>query len=424
MKGVNHRAMNENNKYQILRALVILGPCSRSQLCEYTGLSKMTISNLVGEYIRQGVVEESVKLETSKGRKAVLIRLVLDSLLTLGILVMRDNTEIGIINLNGEVIRSEHFEIRPGDTVEDFLETLIYLCSKFVNSEWHDRIWGIGVSAMGPLDSQRGIILEPPDFHNLKNIPIVESLYKAFKIPTYLELEIQVAAMSEIYYGNKKGFVNFLYVSMDNWIGGCAVINRMVYRGSSGLAGHMGGVIVDREAMKEGQSLSGCLQGYASILALTTWARENGVDPNITWNHITTAARHGEAFARSVIDRLVRYLEMAIINAIALLDIQCVYLTGPMLHGEDLFIKRLEESVNRHIFAPDSRYVEILAARYSNRNAQLVGVAPLIMERNFGLEQIVVQIPQDHGRNSNTSQFQNPVSFATASCYKSFLYRV
>jgi predicted NBD/HSP70 family sugar kinase len=299
---------------------------------------------------------------------------------------MRDYTEIGIVNLSGGILRSEQFEIHSGDTVEDFLETLVHICSKFINSEWHERIWGIGVSAMGPLDSPKGIILEPPGFHGLKNIPIVETLHRAFGIPAYLELEIHVAAMSEIYYGNKKDYANFLYVSMDNWIGGCTVINRTVYRGSSSLAGLIGGVVVDRDAMNEDQALSGCLQSYASILALTTWARENGPDPNITWNHIITAARRGESFACVVIDRLLRYLETAIISAVALLDIQCVYLTGPILHGEDLFIKRLEESVNRLMFAPHRRYVEILAARYSNRNAELIGVTPLIMERNFGRE--------------------------------------
>jgi DNA-binding MarR family transcriptional regulator len=68
MKGVNHQEMNKNNKYLILRALSVLESCSRSQLCEYTGLSKMTISNLTGEYIRRGIVEESGKLETGEGR--------------------------------------------------------------------------------------------------------------------------------------------------------------------------------------------------------------------------------------------------------------------------------------------------------------------------------------------------------------------
>ena len=386
MKGVNHHAMNENNKYLILRALSVLGPCSRSRLCEYTGLSKMTISNLAGEYIRQGVVEESGKVENAAGRKSVLLRLVPDSLLALGVLIERGYTEIGIVNLSGGILRSERFEINPGETVEDFLEILRHICSKLIHSEWHDRIWGIGVSAMGPLDSQRGIILEPPGFHGYKNIPVVQTLYTTFGIPVWLEMGTYVAAMSELYYGNKKAYANFLYVSVDNWIGGCAVINRTVYPGTSDLAGLMGGVVVDREAMRGEEPLSGCLQNYASILALTEWARENGPDPAITWHHIITAARRGEAFACAVMDRLARYLETAIISAVALLDIQCVYLSGPVLLAEDLIVKRLEESVNRLMFAPDRRYVEILAARYSNSNAQLAGVTPLILERRFGRE--------------------------------------
>ncbi|MDR0720660.1 MAG: ROK family protein, partial [Treponema sp.] len=228
-----------------------------------------------------------------------------------------------------------------------------------------------------------GVIQEPPDFHGFKNIHIVEILYKSFGIPVYLELGAHVGAMSELFYGNKKGYDNFLYISVDNWIGGCSVSNRTVYQGSNGLAGHMGGVVLERDAMDEKRCLSGCLQDYASITAITKWAQENGTDPNITWNRIVTEARHGESFARKVIERLVWYLGTAFINAVALLDIQCIYISGPILQGEDLIIPALEETVNRLMFAPEVRRVDVLAAKYSNNNAQIIGAAPLVLERRF-----------------------------------------
>jgi predicted NBD/HSP70 family sugar kinase len=147
----------------------------------------------------------------------------------------------------------------------------------------------------------------------------------------------------------------------------------------------MGGVVAEREAMDETRPMSGCLQEYASVLALTRWARENGPDPNITWNRIVTGARRGEPFPCRVIDRLVRYLETALINAVALLDIQCVYISGLLLLGEDLILKRLEESVNRLMFAPDTRRVDVLAATYS-KDAEIIGITPLVTERHFERE--------------------------------------
>lgn len=385
MKGVNHHSMNENNKYLILRAISLYGPCSRTRLCEYTNLSKMTITNIVNEYLRQGVVEESGKAATSAGRKADLLRIVPDSLLALGIFVDRGYTEIGVVNLNGSVLRSERFEMSPAESADDFLDILLHLSSKYMAGEWKDRIWGIGISVPGPLDAERGIILEPPEFHNLKNIPIVDILYKAFGIPAYLELGLHVAALSELYYGNKREYGNFLYVSASDWIGGCVVSDRKVYQGASGLAGLMGGVVVERDDMDEKVPMSGCLQDYASLLALTRWARENGPDPDITWNKIVTRARRGEPFASKVIDRLVYYLEIALINAVAFLDIQCVYVSGSILLGEDLILERLEESVNRLMFAPSTRHVAVLAAKYAN-DAEIIGITALVTERHFERE--------------------------------------
>jgi hypothetical protein len=218
--------MNENNKYLILRAISIYGPCSRTQLCEYTQLSKMTITNLVNEYIAQGVAEESGKIETAAGRKAGLLRIIPDSLLALGVFIERGFVEIGMVNLNGGILRSERFETSPDETVDEFLDTLLHACSKFITAEWKDRIWGIGISAMGPLDAEKGVILEPPGSYGLKNIPIAELLYKAFGVPAYLELGVHVAALSELYYGNKKKYEHFLYITVNNWIGGCVVNDR------------------------------------------------------------------------------------------------------------------------------------------------------------------------------------------------------
>jgi predicted NBD/HSP70 family sugar kinase len=377
--------MNENNKYLILRTISMHGPCSRAWLCEYTRLSKMTITNIVSEYLRQGVVEESGKAVTVVGRKADLLRIVPDSLLSLGIFVNRGYTEIGVVNLNGSILRSERFEVSPSESVDDFLDILLYLSSKYMTGEWKGRIWGIGISAAGPLDAERGVILEPPGFHGLKNIPIVDVLYKAFGIPAYLELGVHVAALSELYYGNKEGYENFLYMSVSNWIGGCVVSDKKVYQGASGLAGLMGGVVVERDAMDENIPMSGCLQDYASLLALVHWAREKGSDPDITWNNIVTRARRGDIFACKIIDRLIRYLEIALINAVAFLDIQCVYISGSVLLGEDLILGRLDASINRLIFAPSTRRVAVLAAKYAN-DAEIIGITALVTERHFERE--------------------------------------
>jgi predicted NBD/HSP70 family sugar kinase len=382
VKGVNHHSMNENNRYMILRAVSIYGPLSRAQLCDYTQLSKMTITNLVNEYIRQGVMEESGKIGTAAGRRADLLRIVPDSLLTLGVFIERGYAEIGIVNLNGSILKSERFEISPRETADNFLDTLLHICTKLVNDEWKDRIWGIGISAPGPLDPERGIILEPPGgFRGLINVPIGEVLYRAFDIPTYLELGTHVGALSELYYGNRKGYTNFLYITLNEWIGGCVVSDQKVWQGASGLAGLMGGMVVDRDALGQ-KPMSGCLQEYASISALIRWARENGSDADITWNEIVSKARHGDACACMVIDRLVMFFEASLVSAVALLDIQCIYISGSALLGEDLIIPRLQESVNRLMFAPDTRSVEVLAAKYPI-NAELIGVTALVMERRF-----------------------------------------
>ena len=60
--GVNNKLLKQKNRGLLLK-LIATGECSsRIELAQKTGLAKMTVSNIVSEFIESGILEEREKL--------------------------------------------------------------------------------------------------------------------------------------------------------------------------------------------------------------------------------------------------------------------------------------------------------------------------------------------------------------------------
>ena len=61
--GVNNKLLKQKNRGLLLK-LIATGECSsRIELAQKTGLAKMTVSNIVSEFIESGILEEREKLQ-------------------------------------------------------------------------------------------------------------------------------------------------------------------------------------------------------------------------------------------------------------------------------------------------------------------------------------------------------------------------
>ena len=69
----------------------------------------------------------------------------------------------------------------------------------------------IGISCGGPLDSNQGLILSPPNLPGWDRIPIVDIVQKAFGIPALLRNDADACALAEWKYGAGRGCMNMVF---------------------------------------------------------------------------------------------------------------------------------------------------------------------------------------------------------------------
>ena len=77
----------------------------------------------------------------------------------------------------------------------------------------------IGISCGGPLDSEKGIIMSPPNLPDWDNVHITEILSERFGIPAYLCNDANACALAEWKYGAGRGTKNMVFFTFGTGLG-------------------------------------------------------------------------------------------------------------------------------------------------------------------------------------------------------------
>jgi predicted NBD/HSP70 family sugar kinase len=133
--------------------------------------------------------------------------------------------------------------------------------NKYIN------IIGIGIACIGPLNINDSIILNPPNFYEVKNFEIVAKLKQKFDVPIFLDNDMNASALAEKYFGKAKLLDDFAYVGVTNSIGAEVFTNGMLNYGDCGYSGEIGHITVDINGEKCSCGNFGCLELYASFSA-------------------------------------------------------------------------------------------------------------------------------------------------------------
>lgn len=392
MFGVNQQNMNGTNKFLLLKTIATKGTVSRVELSRLTGLSKMTVTTLISEYIEQGIVRECGTTDTKTGRRPTLLEAVPDSLLTLGIDIGRDFIEVGIVDLCGKVQCFDHVPITRILSGQALIGEILRLCDAALQQTQRENVWGIGVSCIGPMNVREGIILNPPDFNGIENIAIVSVLKQQYNLPVYMGIDMCVSALAELYFGKGRTIDNFLYIGISAGIGSGLVLNRQLYQGQRGFAGVLGHAVVEWDGEQCQCGNKGCLEAYSSVHACVQWAKKQGAPEDLTWMLLLERVESGDEICRQALERMYRYIEMVVISAVNMLDVECVFLGGDIWYGGKYFVDRLNRAIEeKQFFRAVGPLAKVMVSQFSS-NASFIGTAALVMENNMRPSMVKVNL--------------------------------
>ena len=259
----------------------------------------------------------------------------------------------------------------------------------------HTDVAAIGVGAAGLIEWPEGRIRWAPN-NGYRDLPLRYLLEDACRLPTVVDNDANVAAWAEAKLGGGPNYMMFLTVGTG--VGGGLVLGGQLYRGSSGIGGEVGHLIVDPHGgVQCGCGNIGCLEAVASGSAMGRYGREAATadpqgalaslveDPSeVTGLTVTSAALAGDPVAQSVCRRVGEWLGIGIASLVTVLDLQQVVVGGGVSSLGELLLGPTRASMRRYIFAGQHRKAPEIVLAVQGTNTGWVGAGLLALDQVLG----------------------------------------
>jgi len=241
-----------------------------------------------------------------------------------------------------------------------------------------------GVSAPGPIDTQEGVVTDPPNLAGWHNVPLAALLRDKLGIPVFLENDANCGAVGEHAFGAGRGYRHMIYITISTGIGGGIIIDSELYAGASGAAGEIGHIIVAMDGPRCGADHVGCLEAYSSGTAIARRAAElieaGGLartarlaerTPPLSTEEVHQAALEGEQEAAAIIETAGRYFGIGLATLINAFNPEAIVIGGGLTHLGESYLGPAIEMARARSFAQSWEDVRIVEWELGERGTAL-----------------------------------------------------
>ncbi len=247
------------------------------------------------------------------------------------------------------------------------------------------------VGTPGLINADEGKVILAPNIPGFRNLVLTEPLARVLGLPVFIENDASAAALGEFRYGAGRGARNLLHGTLGTGIGGGIVIDGRLYRGSRGLAGEIGHVILDPAGPRCNCGSRGCLEAMISGVALAARARKllaaGGSEILLeivgyrepTAADLFAAATAGDQACEAEIRHGGHLLGLAFGGLVNVLNPDAVTLSGGLLQMGEMLLEPLRKAMFSIAYGPASGTLVRVSTLHDD--AGLLGAAAVAFER-------------------------------------------
>ncbi|MBQ8215055.1 MAG: ROK family transcriptional regulator [Clostridia bacterium] len=382
-KGFNNTHLKYRNRGIVLR-LIANEDLSRIDITKRMGLTRMAITNIVSELIAEGYVVEGKTDENAQvGRNPILLDVAPASPLVAGVCIARNSlfailTDIRLTALYiDEIPLQDESEASLKEKLCLILDRLFAFRDEKMPAR---KILGIGVSAPGPLDPKNGVLLNPQDFFFIENLPLKDFLEERYRMPVFTENDMNAAALAELLRGSAQNCGNFLYLGVTTGIGAGIVVDHRLYGRDSISVGEIGHMCINFNGPTCSCGNKGCLETYATMPIIMERLKEASGKENIALTDFEELSED-EACHKVFMD-VAGKLAHALINAVNLLDPECVVIGHEGVFLPEKYLKEIQHRIEKRILATGYKSVPVYPSAFS-LGAPVYGSAAMVLNHLF-----------------------------------------
>ena len=374
------------NKKIVLNYVRDRSPISRADIARETDLQRSTVSAIIDDLHKDGLIEEIGTGDSTGGRKPTLLKIRTGTPVAVGIDLTPRRTTIAVADLAGKVLEEETFATSP---MMDFMNEQIVQRVANLVKKFPDADLEVGMSIPGIADPKSGNVQYVPYFQ-WRNWDIARILKQKTGLPVTVENDANAIALAELWFGREevRKTSNFITVLVGEGIGTGIIFDGQIYRGENGAAGEFGHMIVGGTSapVKCSCGSEECWEAQASekatVARYLNLLKENKMSSDgLTFRELINLATNGEELARTVLCETARYLGIGISNLVIGMSPRTIIVSGTITKAWDLITDELNKISERSVRA-DLPRTPIIASTLGD-TPTLIGSLSLVLGRKF-----------------------------------------
>lgn len=370
---------------------------TRAELAQQTGLSRATVSALVRDLERDGLVcvvpaspgGGATSGTNGTGRRPETVRLTRRAGAVLGVDFGHAHVRVAVSDLAGRILsaRSERADVDRG--MENALRVARRLAD-VVREEAEvvpDEILACGAGVPGPVDRSTGRIGSTSLLPGWSGTTLSTALEERLGVPVAVDNDANLGALGEHVAGAARGVDDLIYVKISSGVGAGIISGGRLLQGSNGIAGELGHIAVVPNGVPCRCGGRGCLETVASGPAVRRQLLQS-TGEDLPGDDLLRALEGGDPRVTRLLADAGRALGRVLANASHLLDPDTIVLGGDPAFSTEPVLAGLREELERHRLPGAGNEIRLAPAQLGSQG-QVVGALRLAARSLDGLAPIV-----------------------------------
>jgi glucokinase len=240
---------------------------------------------------------------------------------------------------------------------EEVLEELFSFTDRLINPS----VTAIGIGVPGLVNIAEGIVFDVINIPSWTEIPLRKRMEDRYHVPVLINNDANCFALGEYYFGQGKGSVSMVGLTIGTGLGSGLILNKKLYSGRNCGAGEFG--MIDY--------LDQCVEYYASGSFFKNVYDADG-------EAVFKQAQAGEKHALKMYAELGMHLGNAIKMILYALDIELIILGGSVSQAFPYFSKTMLERIQTFAFQKSAKSLAIKVSQLANSG--VLGAAALFYD--------------------------------------------